>query len=39
MQIVENLTSNTAGFYDSILVANSLPRLMETVAAWVSADL
>jgi hypothetical protein len=37
--VVENLTGNTGGFYETILVASALPKLMATLAAYVSADL
>jgi hypothetical protein len=37
--VVENLTKNTGGFYETILVPTALPRLMSTLAAYVAADL
>jgi hypothetical protein len=37
--IVENLTRNSGGFYETILVPTALPKLMSTLAAYVAADL
>ena len=37
-EIVENFVDNTNGFRDTVVIANALPKLMETVAAYVAAD-
>jgi hypothetical protein len=37
-QIAENLVRNTGGFYNSIVIANAIPKLMTTVAEYVAAD-
>ncbi len=37
--IVMNLTSNTGGFYDSLVVANSLPDRMKVLAENLAADI
>ena len=34
----ENLVRNTDGFYDTVAIANAVPKLMTTVAAYVGAD-
>lgn len=38
-QIAENLALNTGGFYETVLVATAVPKLMKTLAAYVAADL
>ena len=38
-QIAENIARNTGGFYDSIVIANAVPKLMTTLAEYVAADL
>lgn len=37
-QLVENVVDNTNGFRDTVVIANALPKLMETLAAYVAAD-
>ncbi len=37
--IVMNMTGNTGGFYDSLVVANSLPDRMKVLAENVAADI
>ncbi len=36
--ILVNITGNTGGYYDSLMVANALPDKMKYVAAMVAAD-
>lgn len=38
-QIAENLVRNTGGFYNSIVIANAIPKLMTTMAEYVAAEL
>jgi hypothetical protein len=38
-RMVENLTRNTSGFYDSVTIATAVPKLMITLADYVAADL
>jgi len=36
--ITENLVRNTGGFYETVTIANSVPKLMKTLADYVAAD-
>lgn len=38
-QIAENIARNTGGFYETIVIANAVPKLMITLADYVAADL
>lgn len=37
-QIADNLVHNTDGFYEIVAIANAVPKLMTTLAAYVAAD-
>jgi hypothetical protein len=37
-RMAENLAENTGGFYQTVQIANALPKLMATVADYVAAD-
>lgn len=38
-RIAEHLVNNTGGFYESVLLASALPKMMRTLADYVAADL
>lgn len=38
-QIAQNIARNTGGFYETIVVASAVPKLMTTLAEYVAADL
>lgn len=37
-RMAENLAENTGGFYETVQIANALPKLMATLAEYVAAD-
>lgn len=37
-RVAENLVDNTGGFYESVLLASALPRVMLTMVDYVAAD-
>ena len=37
-RIVEHLVQNTGGYYDSVSIANAIPRVMKTLVEYAAAD-